>query len=402
MHRYKHKKNIFFIFELLLFLLFSGSIYSQGNKIHTKKVKSAKSSKSAVSAKKSKKKKVTPKKKHVTFVRNKKLTVYVKSKGIRLMLFISGINKTDIQYSVGFRTKTLPIADIQSANFITDYNAYKAKVLERNKEYTKAAGEIIQGLAPALKYIKLPDNNLVDPLFDAAYLYLRAASVYDDKDAPEYNKEKAQEEYAKAARVFKKITRAQWYYGAKLAKLNVIFCNIKMHKLDRALKKFKKVDEPVLGDAAFGLYWLIDAQLKFNNNQLSEALDSVVKSIVFDTKDIHTFPEALLLSGFCYEDMLDNYRARDVYFEISELFQGTPEGEIAFSSIQFMRNNKLAELAEGAGLEKVFFDTVEDVNKKIDVHIELIKEKKRLEKEALDKREQQKENKQKNKNRRKK
>ncbi len=151
-----------------------------------------------------------------------------------------------------------------------------------------------------------------------------------------------------------------------------------MNKLDEAAQQFESVDEPEFGDAAFGLYWLIDAYLKFNSNQFSQALDSLVKSVVFETKDINTFPEALLLSAFCYEDSLDNYRARDLYYEVGRLFRGMPEGEIALSSLQFIRNRKLTEDEEKAAIERVFFDIVEDVNTKVDDFITETLEKKKV------------------------
>jgi hypothetical protein len=386
------KKSIIAI--LLFSIFFSGNVFcqtkKQTQKKTTKKIKASERSKKSTKKRSTKKKKKKKGKKATpsSIANMKKLITYIKSKGIRSVISIIGITGTQLEYVIKFRKHTIPIKDIESANFITDYDPYKIKVLERKKEYSTAAAEIINKLAPALKYIKLPENNLVDPLFDAAYLYMRAASVYDDKKSKDFDKDKAQAEYAKAYRVFKKIAQAKWYYGAKLAELNTIFCNIRMNKLDIAAKQFAKIEEPLFGDADFGLYWLIDAQLKFHNNQLSQALDSVVKSIVFDTKDIHTFPEGLLLSAYCYEDMLDNYRARDTFYEVAKLFNGTPEGEIAFSSIQFIRNKKLTEQAEAVGLEKIFFDNIEDVNKKIDDHIVVILEKKKIEEEKRKEREE--------------
>ena len=374
---------------LILALFFSGNIYSQTKKQNSKKTKTTKKAtsgkkKSSSKKKKSKAKKVAPR----SFSNIKKLTTYVKSNGIRSMISVTGITDTNLEYILKFRTHKMPIKDIESVVFITPYAPYKSRVLERQKQYSKAASEIISSLASALKYIRLPENNIVDPLFDAAYLYLKAASVYDDKKSPLYDKAKAQLEYVKAYRVFKKITQAEWYFGAQLAELNTIYCNIRMNKLKNAKAKFNKVDEPVLGDASYGLYWLIDGFLKFHENEPNKALDSIVKSVVFDTKNINTFPEALLLSAYCFEDMLDNYRARDAFYEVSELFQGTPEGEIAFSSIQFIRDRKLTEDAESVGLEKIFFDSVEDVNEQVDNHIVAVLEKKRIKEEKRKKREE--------------
>jgi len=376
------------IIAILLFMIFfSGDIFCQ-NKTANAKIKASESNKKKKRKDSGKKRKKKKKRSAPVSVANKeKLPAYIKSDGIRSMVSIIGITDTDLEHVVKFKKHTIPIARIERVNFITKYDPYIVKVMERKQKYSQAAAEVINKLAPALKYISLPENNLVNPLFDAAYLYMKAASVYNDHKSPKYNKEKAQAEYAKAYRVFKKIAQAKWYYGAKLATLNTIFCKIRMHKLDSAIKQFKKVEEPMLGDAAFGLYWLIDAQIKFKNNQLNEALDSAVKSIVFDNKDIQTFPEALLLSACCYEDMLDNYRARDTFYEVAKLFKGTPEGKIAFSSIQFIRDKKLTEQAEDVGLEKIFFDSIEDVNKKVDDYIVIVLEERRIAEEKRKERE---------------
>ena len=379
---------------IALVICISGNIYSQSKNVSKTKskttIKAKNNKKSGTKKKASSKKKKSKAKKSApkSVAKIKKVTAYVKSNNIRSMIYVTGISSDQLKHMVKFRHHTIPLKDIQRSTFITPYSPYKSRVLERQKKYSKAAAEIISGLAPALNYVKVPENNLVAPLFDAAYLYLKAASVYNDKKSPDYNKEKAQVEYAKAYRVFKKITQAKWYFGSELAKLNTIFCNIRMNKLEIAEKHFKTFDEPTLGDASYGLYWLIDGLLKIYKNKPNKALDSIVKSIVFDTKNINTFPESLLLSAYCYEDMLDNYRARDTFYEVSELFQGTPEGEIAFSSSQFIRERKLTEEAEAVGLEKIFFDSIEDVNKKVDDHIVAVLEKKRIKEEKRKKKEE--------------
>jgi tetratricopeptide (TPR) repeat protein len=311
----------------------------------------------------------------------KKIPAFVKSGEVRYSRDIVGMTDTDLEYVEQFTKKSMPLNTIESVDFITDYDRYKAKVLERKKDYSGAAALTVQSLSDVIPYISLPENNIVDPLFDAGYLYLDAASVYANIKSPQHDKAKADKEYKNAYWVFKKIEKAKWYFGAKIAELNAILCQIRLGELDLAVKNFSEVDEPAFGDAAFGVYWMIDAMIKFKQSKLSEALDSAVKSIVFDTKNINTFPESLLLSGYCYEDMLDNYRARDVYFEAAKLFRDTTEGDIAFSSSQFIRDKKLTAGAEPAGLEKVFFNAVEDTNKKMDDFIVVILEERRIKEE---------------------
>ena len=332
----------------------------------------------ANAAKKTSSKKTT-RKRYVPPSKLPKQSTYIKGKdGLRKTYQLTGISSKYVEYVEHLRIKKLPIQDIEGAEFITKFSPYQAKVLEKQGKYAEAAAYIIQSIAPALKYIKLPENNLMDPLFDAAYLYLDAAATHSDKKGHEYDLKAANKEYVKAYSVFKKITEADWYYGATLAQLNMAYCALKLKKRDIANKLFAKVDEPSLGDAAFGLYWLVDGMMKFEDKKFADALDSAIKAVVFDSKNIHVFPQALLLSAYCYEDTLDYYRARDVYFELARLFHDTPEGRIAFASIQFIRERKLTDVKEDVGIEKVFFNSVEDLNKTIDEYIPKAKEQDRL------------------------
>ncbi len=305
-------------------------------------------------------------------------------------LNLVALTDTELQYVKGLRIEKIPRKDIQSVNFLFNrFDPYKVKVFEHREQFVEGAVYIVQNLAPALKYIKLPDNNLVGYLSDAAYLYLDAAATHDDKKGRHYDPKKAQTEYVKAYSVFKKITEADWYYGATLAHLNMAYCALKLKKRAIAEKLFKEIDPPEIDDAAFGLYWLVDGMMKFEDKKYPEALASAIKAVDFDSRDLHVFPQARLLTAYCYEDMLDYYRARDAYFEVARLFHDTPEGRIAFSSIQFIRARKLTDTAEAVGIEKVFFNSVEDVNKTIDEYIPKAKEQDKIRRERKKRLEEQ-------------
>jgi hypothetical protein len=341
-------------------------------------------------------KNATAKKKYVPPSKRKRQTAYIKKTDkTRKYLKLVGITDKDIEYLKGLRVEKIPIQEIASVEFVTPYNQYEIMVLERKRQYSEAAAKILTCLSPALKYIKLPENNLMDPLFEAGYLYLNGASMHSDKKGHDYDIKKARREYANAYGVFKKITEAEWYYGVELAKLNMAYCALQIDKREIADKLFESVEEPAMGDAAHGLYWLMDALMKFKDGKKSEALDSAIKTVVFDTKDVHIFPEALLLTAYCYEDTLDYYRARDVYFEVARLFHDTPEGRIAFASLQFIRERKLTDEPEDVGIEKVFFNSNEDVNETADKYIvkaleeDKIKEERRKRIEAERKRREQ-------------
>lgn len=295
----------------------------------------------------------------------KKVKAIVKTQGVKMYLDLIGLTDKELVYVENFQKKTLLRDAVEGVNFILNFSRYDVKKLEKEKKFSEAATFIVNSVRDTIPYISLPENNVMDYLFDAAFLYLDAASVYDNEKSPQYDKQKAEKEYKYARWTFNQLAKAEWHHSAKIASLYVIYCQLHLGEQDAAANNFETIDEPQIGDASYGVYWMIDAMIKFNQSKLNEALDSAIKSVVFETKNIDTFPKALLFSAYCYEDTLDIYRAREVYFELARLFYPTIEGEKAFSSIRFIMDRKLTEEAEAVGIEKIFFDSVEDVNKKV-------------------------------------
>jgi len=350
----------------LIFILVCPAVYSAtANKLSSSHI-STKPKKAAV------KKENTTKKKSpsaVALYKMPKVQALIKTGGLNRRIQIVGITSTDIQYAAGLKMKTIPIKSLEFINFEVGYSPYTVRVLEAQKKYIEAASEIIKKFTPAFKYISLPDNNIIDPLYDAGFLFLNAALNFDNKLSPSYDRKKAVQAYTNAYKVFRKIVSVKWSSDTQLADIYSIYCILRMDKYDIAEKKLEEFGEPEPGTQGYGIYWLADAIIKFQRGKKEEALDSAVKSIVFDCRNTYSFPHALLLSAFCYEDLLDNYRARDTYYETARLFEGTPEGEIAYKSLTFIREKKLTDEKEEIGLEKVFFDSAEDVNKKVDDYI---------------------------------
>jgi hypothetical protein len=92
---------------------------------------------------------------------------------------------------------------------------------------------------------------------------------------------------------------------------------------------------------------------------------AAIKSSAFDNKDLDSFPEALLLSGRCYEEILDYHRARDIYYEVAKLFRKTSWGDTACNKLKFIVDKKFLDKKEKTEIEKVFFDTDENLDQKV-------------------------------------
>lgn len=361
-------KKLIYIF-ILLIIFTDTALYAETKK--SRKSSSKKKSSSVTQkGKKASEKKSKKKSTALALYKMPKVRALVVTRGMEKRIQVIAMTDTYIEYADGLKRKNIPLASIESITFEVGYYPATIRILEAQKKYIEAASEILKKFTPALKYITIPENNIVDPLFYAGFLYLDAGLAFDQKDSPDFDKEKAIKAYKNAYKVFRKITTAKWYENVRFAEINAIYCVIRMGKYDIAKKRLKAFEPPPEpGDPSYGLYWLIDSMIKFKENKKEEALDSAVKSIVFDCKNTYSFPKALLISAFCYEDLLDYYRALDTYFEVACLFEGTPEGDIAYKSIKFIRDRKLTDEQEEPGLEKVFFDSVEDVNKKVDDYI---------------------------------
>ena len=139
-----------------------------------------------------------------------------------------------------------------------------------------------------------------------------------------------------------------------------------LNKTKTAQFHVNNMAEPMPGDAAYGHYWLIRGELEFRARRYREAMDAVLKSACFENKDVETFPDALLLSARCYEELLEPYRARDVCYEVARLFPRTDWSAQAIERLHAIMDKGLTRNKETSPIENVFFKTGDDVNKLVE------------------------------------
>lgn len=277
-----------------------------------------------------------------------------------------GRGRDKVYLKTGGKTLGISPDSIEAVDFEVSYIEYKVQQMEVDGEWVKAANAIVEAFKPTLPYLDLYENNAVRQLEHAAELYLRAARDFAKRGL----KDDAEREYKRAYAIYGKITKAEWHGGASIAELKMLTCLMALDKYKLAGRKFKKIDEPMIGDIAFGLYYMIKSKLLFQRGELEASLDAATKSIAFETKDIDSFPEALLMTGQCQEDMLLDFRARDIYYAVAVLFQNTDIGDDAFNRLKFMQKKCDESGAEKQSIEKEFFDTIEDIDAKVKAFIE--------------------------------
>lgn len=256
---------------------------------------------------------------------------------------------------------TLKLSGIVSADFELVYDQDLLLRSLRDENWPQAATLLLPVITPVLPYLDLNDNNGVDVAMDAGRALMRSARNLVQAGGTT-NLMRSTNVYLRAHQVYKAVTRATWSPEAASARLQAVRCLCALNDLKGAAKEFELIDEPEVGDAVFGLYWLARAQLRYAQGQTREAMDAAVQSLVFDNKSVETFPDALFLSARCYEDLLEWYRARDVYYEIAKLFPHTEFGDTAHAKLKLIMEKGLTKAKETSPIEAVFFGLDEDVN----------------------------------------
>mgnify|MGYP005842711857 CR=1 FL=1 len=252
---------------------------------------------------------------------------------------------------------------IQRAEFDIKVDERVAYAFARRREWISAAQTILPAIQPTLPFLDLPDNNAAEWAM-AAGLYLRKAAQTSARgdararaDAPRL--------FAAAQTVLTAAGRASWHYFGEVARIRAILCQIDLGRLDDAAKELARIREPEKGDATYGAYWLAQGELLFARKKYPEAMDAAIRSLIYETKDAETFPDALILSARCYEEMNEMHRTRDIYYEVARLFRGTDWGDLSRVRLRRIMKDDLAAEEEDPDIAAVFFGSAEDMKESI-------------------------------------
>lgn len=248
------------------------------------------------------------------------------------------------------------------AEFQVEIPEEKAYAAALQRRWSTAGAILHNALLPTLPFLDLPENNAADPVMTAARYYLRAAQQAAKKGG-DAAKAESDKWYGYAYALFTAAARARdWHPFGEPCLIRAQICLLDLGKIDEAEKGLANARAPVPGDASHGVYWLAKARLLYAREKPREALESVIFSSIHETKDVETFPDALMLAAQCYEDVNEIHRARDVYYEVARLFTGTEWGDEARLRLKFVMENGMTAEAEEANITGVFFGSEEDMN----------------------------------------
>ena len=259
----------------------------------------------------------------------------------------------------------LPLAKIQRAAFevAPDYDALvKAR---RNRDDPAVCRVLAAAYAPTYPFLDLPGNNAVEPVATLASTMMQVAAKTRRTADTDEARARAGRQYESAGEVLSSLAEARnWSPEGQLAVIKFCECLLARGKVKTAAFHLDEFPEPMPGDAAYGHYWLARGLLAEERGDTREALRAAILSVDFDNKNGESFPAALMLSARSYEELEEWHRARDIYFEVAQLFQNTDWGDDACARLRFILDSgKTAGRESDQAIENAFFGVTEDIDK---------------------------------------
>lgn len=253
-------------------------------------------------------------------------------------------------------------AQVSGAAFAIEYNRFDAMRALHRQDWATAIRLQYKAYEPAFPYLDLPNNNAAEGAMELGTTMLRAATRSLREAVDDAGRERARKQFESAYAVFQHCAKITWSSLGLLGSLKGCRCLIGMGQPRNAWFQLRALDEPAAGDAAYGHYWLVQAELHALTNGYAAAMDASVKSLCFENKDVETFPDALLLSARCYEALGEPYRARDVYYEVARLFPRTDWSDAAAARLRALMASGATRAAEATSVESAFLGIDEDMN----------------------------------------
>ena len=301
---------------------------------------------------------------------------------IRARLLVRSAEKDTISSSdvtlIGRDADTLLAQDAQSGSallridrtrvsrceFAFDYDRLAVANALQNTDWAAAVRILSPVVRNALPYLDIAENNALDLAMDLGmYMVASADRELRSPANKEASRERALKQYEAAYEVFRSAGKADWTPLGQVATLKGCLALIALGKASPAADAVDELDPPAPGDATYGHYWLVKAELLRREGKTRETLEAVVKSVIFADKDVETFPASLLLSAECYAKLGQYHRARDIYYETAVLFVGTDWAVDALAGLAAIMDGKKTLEKEKTPLENTFFNVADDMNK---------------------------------------
>ncbi len=261
--------------------------------------------------------------------------------------------------------RRIAVANITETQFLLDIDFNALSKAEFAKNWAGAVRLLTPAISPTLPYLDLMENNATELALHLGTFMYRNAERSGRRAKTEAKRQIVQKQYNKAYIVFRRVSSADWHRAGKIAALKRLLCLIRIGKPKTALHYYKSIEEPMPGEAAYGTYFLVAAELALQRQDYRAAMLAACRSLTLENKDIDTFPDALLIAAQCYEELQEWHRARDVYFEVAKIFPSTEWSEMARRRLAYIAQKELTTGKEKLPIQNVFFAWTEDMNERV-------------------------------------
>lgn len=253
---------------------------------------------------------------------------------------------------------------IARIRFPFTYDQQLVTKLRRAGRWTDAATILAKTVYPTLPYLDVAPNNGVTLALRAGNYLMRAGDIKTAFAPTPEGRAAAAVEFNAALQLLRAVARAEWSERSAEAEMQACICLVFLGQVAEAGEVFGEIAEPDVDGDEYGVYQLARAYHAAAKGDWQDAIEAAVHSSDFATKEIDTFPTALLLAGQCYEELEEWYRARDVYYEVAKLFADTPWGAVARDRLKGILDQGSTAQDEAVAARSVFFGIEEDINTK--------------------------------------
>lgn len=230
------------------------------------------------------------------------------------------------------------------------------------RDWARATALLHPSVYPAFAYLDLPENNAIESVAQLGDMLLRQAADASGAATNEASRAAVRQHYVQAFQVLQLVARVPWYAEAQQAAAQSAKCLMDAGDAPKAQALLATLQPPLPDESGYGLYWLLMAQLAMQAGDVTNAMQMAINTVAFANKDVDTFPDALLLSGICYDQMDSPYRARDIFLEVASIFPGTDWAAQARVRLRALLESGRTDKDEVLPLESVFFGIKEDLN----------------------------------------
>lgn len=265
----------------------------------------------------------------------------------------------------------VPVERLQDIYVYLEYDRGKVFSAAQKGEWREAVQVLLPVIKPHLPYLDIPGHEAVEVALRAGtHLFHEGMTV--SELALETDKRQEAARYFQAARhIFRSCQTAAWWSGVEDAQYRVLLCTILLEELEEADEQLEMMGVPPATERGAGTYWLAVAYRRYIADDMRGAAKAATRSLLFENKDLSTFPYALFLNGRCLEHLEDWFRARDAHFEVGRLFHHLPPGAAGTRRLVALIESGRVDDREQLAARSIFFQGKDDIRERIQAFLDM-------------------------------